>query len=458
MTTLNRLIADASNIVWGPPMLTLLVLTGVWLTARLGLIQIFKLGTGLRFAFGTKGRTNANEGDVSPFQALMTALAATIGTGNIVGVATAIAIGGPGALFWMWLIAFLGMATKYAEGLLAVKYRIKDASGRMNGGPMYYIERGMGRKWKGLAIAFAFFGAIAGFGLGNMVQANAVAGNVVALLGTEGDAVGTVNLVTGLVLAALTALVILGGIKSIARTASVLVPAMAVCYILGCLFIMLRFAGEIPAAFRLVFTDAFTGTAATGGFAGATVMMAMRMGVARGVFSNESGLGSAPIAAAAAQTNEPAEQALVSMMGTFIDSIIVCTMTGLTLIVTGVWTAGAAAAAGMTQQAFSLGMPGQSGGIFVGLAVITFSYSTVVGWSYYGERCVEYLFGPRAITPYRIAWVIAIVIGSIGGLRLIWNIADILNALMAVPNLIALVALSGVVVAETRAYWAKPRS
>ncbi|MCF3651270.1 alanine/glycine:cation symporter family protein [Synoicihabitans lomoniglobus] len=452
MTAFNDLISNVSNIVWGPPMLALIVLTGVFLTVRLRVIQLLRLGTGLRFAFGRKGRANARQGDISPFQALMTALAATIGTGNIVGVATAVSIGGPGALFWMWVIAFLGMATKYSEALLAVKYRIIDSQGRMNGGPMYYIERGMGAKWKPLAVAFAVFGAVAAFGIGNMVQANAVAGNIVALVGAEGAAVSTTNWVTGFGLAGLTALVILGGIKSIARTAAVLVPFMAIFYVIGCLYIILRFAGEIPAALSLIIRDGFNGSAAAGGFAGSSMILAMRMGVARGVFSNESGLGSASIAAAAAQTDQPAEQGLISMMGTFIDSIVVCSLTGLALVVTGVWTGGGAAAAAMTQAAFSHGLPGQSGGIVVGIAVITFAYSTVIGWSYYGERCCEYLFGRRAIPFYRGLWILAIMVGAVGGLRLIWNIADVLNALMALPNLIALIALSGVVVAETRAY------
>ena len=349
------------------------------------------------------------------------------------------------------------MATKYSEALLAVKFRIKDEKGKMNGGPMYYIERGMGPKWKFLAVAFAAFGSIAAFGIGNMVQANAVSGNVVALMGAEGDSAKTVALVTGLVLAVLTGVVVIGGIKSIGRTAAVLVPFMASFYILGCVYILCSFVSEIPAAFQLVFSDAFTGTSAAGGFAGSTMMIALRMGVARGVFSNESGLGSAPIAAAAAQTDEPAEQAVISMMGTFIDSIVVCSLTGLTLIVTGVWTEGGDVAASMAQMAFDKGMPGQFGGTLVGIAVIAFAYSTLLGWSYYGERCIEYLFGLKVIPFYRILWVVAIVVGSVGGLKLVWNIADVLNAMMALPNLIALIALSGIVVAETRAYWSKQK-
>lgn len=473
MDALEHFLGIVGSFLWGgkitlgdrvfyvPILLILLAGTGVYLTIRLKLIQVIKLATGLRFSFGKPGRgIAAHEGDVSPFQALMTALAATIGTGNIVGVATAVSIGGPGALFWMWIIAFLGMATKYAEGLLAVKFRIKDELGKMQGGPMYYIENGMGRKWKWLAVAFAIFGSVAAFGIGNMVQANSVAGNVATLIGQTPDSPSffLTSLITGIVLAFLTGLVILGGIKSIARTASVLVPFMAIFYMLGCLVILARFAGEIPGAFAAIFSDAFTGTSATGGFAGAGIMVAIRMGVARGVFSNESGLGSAPIAAAAAKTEEPAEQAMVSMIGTFLDSIVVCTLTGLALVVTGVWTAGGDAAAGMTQDAFSLGLPGKSGGIIVGIGVITFAYSTLLGWSYYGERCIEYLLGVRVIVFYRILWVAAVVVGAVGGLKLIWSIADILNALMALPNLVALLALSGVIVAETRRYWEKQRN
>lgn len=457
MEELSEFLSKASAFLWGAPLLVLLVGTGIYLTIRLKLIQVFKLGTGLKFTFGKKGRGQGREGDIAPFQALMTAMAATIGTGNIVGVAGAIAIGGPGALFWMWVIAVLGMATKYGEALLAVKYRVKDERGKMQGGPMYYIENGLGKKWKWLAVAFAIFGSIAAFGIGNMVQANSVAANVVALADMNAGSPEAVPVfrITGIVLALLTGAVILGGIKSIARVASVLVPVMASLYLIGCLIIVLRFAGEIPSAFGLIFTDAFTGTAATGGFVGATIGLAISKGVARGVFSNESGLGSAPIAAAAAQTDEPAEQATISMMGTFIDSIVICTMTGLALIVTGVWTEGAEAAGSMTQIAFGKGLPGNSGGIIVGIGVITFAYSTLIGWSYYGERCIEYLLGVKAIVPYRILWVVAVFFGAVGGLKLVWSLAESLNALMAVPNLIALVLLAGVIVSETKQYWDK---
>ncbi len=454
MQQLSDFLSQASAFLWGAPLLFLLVGTGVYLTVRLRLIQVFKLTTGLRFAFGKKGRGQGRDGDIAPFQALMTALAATIGTGNIVGVAGAIAIGGPGALFWMWVIAVLGMATKYAEALLAVKYRVKDSQGKMQGGPMYYIERGLGAKWKWLAVAFAMFGSVAAFGIGNMVQANSVAANVLGLAGLQPDSpeAASVVRITGIVLALLTGAVILGGIKSIGRVAGVLVPIMASFYMFGCLVVIGMNAGELPAALGMILSDAFTGTAATGGFIGSTLALAISKGVARGVFSNESGLGSAPIAAAAAQTDEPAEQALISMMGTFIDSILVCTMTGFAIIVTGVWTEGPDAAGAMTQSAFSLALPGSSGGIIVGLGVITFAYSTLIGWSYYGERCVEYLLGMRAIVPYRILWVIAVFFGAVGGLKLVWSLAESLNALMAIPNLIALILLSGVIVAETRSY------
>jgi AGCS family alanine or glycine:cation symporter len=457
METFSEVLSNASAFLWGAPLLVLLVGTGLYLTIRLRLIQVFKLGTGLRFAFGSKGRGHGREGDIAPFQALMTALAATIGTGNIVGVAGAIAIGGPGALFWMWVIAVLGMATKYGEALLAVKYRIKDARGKMQGGPMYYIERGLGTKWKWLAMAFAIFGSVAAFGIGNMVQANSVAANVVGLAGLDPGSPEATSIVrtTGIILAILTGAVILGGIKSIGRVASVLVPVMAVCYLVGCLAVVILFAGKLPGALVMIITDAFTGTAATGGFIGATIGLAISKGVARGVFSNESGLGSAPIAAAAAQTDEPAEQGLISMMGTFIDSIVICTMTGFAIIVTGVWTEGAGAAGAMTQSAFSAALPGSSGGIIVGIGVIAFAYSTLIGWSYYGERCIEYLLGVKAIVPYRILWVVAVFFGAVGGLKLVWSLAESLNALMAIPNLIALILLSGVIVAETRKYWDK---
>ena len=440
MEQLNNFFAAASGYVWGVPLLVLLVGTGILLTVRLRGIQVTMLGHALRETFA---RSRENEmGDISHFKALMIALAATIGTGNIIGVATAISVGGPGALFWMWVTAAVGMATKYGEGVLAVKYRVVDENGEMAGGPMYYLERGLGQKW--LGVLFALFGAIASFGIGNMVQANAVSGNLKEALGID-------PLLTGVVLAVCTAAVIIGGVKKIGNVAAVMVPVMAVVYVLGCLAILVRFAGEVPAAFALVFSDAFTGTAATGGFIGATVMLAIQKGVSRGVFSNESGLGSAPIAAAAAKTNEPCQQALVSMTGTFIDTIIICTMTGLVLIVTGAWHSGTEVAA-LTKSAFDIGLPGNAGGFIVSFGIIFFAYSTILGWAYYGEKCMEYLAGVRAVLPYRLIYSVSVAVGATVKLDLVWNFADVMNGLMAIPNLIGLVGLSGVIVAETNRF------
>ena len=440
MEQLNNFFAAASGYVWGVPLLVLLVGTGILLTVRLRGIQVTMLGHALRETFA---RSRENEmGDISHFKALMIALAATIGTGNIIGVATAISVGGPGALFWMWVTAAVGMATKYGEGVLAVKYRVVDENGEMAGGPMYYLERGLGQKW--LGVLFALFGAIASFGIGNMVQANAVSGNLKEALGID-------PLLTGVVLAVCTAAVIIGGVKKIGNVAAVMVPVMAVVYVCGCLAILVRFAGEVPAAFVFVFSDAFTGTAATGGFIGATVMLAIQKGVSRGVFSNESGLGSAPIAAAAAKTNEPCQQALVSMTGTFIDTIIVCTMTGLVLIVTGAWHSGTEVAA-LTKSAFDIGLPGNAGGFIVSFGIIFFAYSTILGWAYYGEKCMEYLAGVRAVLPYRLIYSVSVAVGATVKLDLVWNFADVMNGLMAIPNLIGLVGLSGVIVAETNRF------
>lgn len=445
MEQLNSFFAAASGYVWGIPLLVLLVGTGIFLTVRLRGIQVTMLGHALREIFA---RPKVNEaGDVSHFKALMIALAATIGTGNIIGVAAAISVGGPGALFWMWVTAAVGMATKYGEGVLAVKYRVVDANGEMAGGPMYYLERGLGQKW--LGILFALFGAIAAFGIGNLVQANAVAGNLKESIGLDPT-------ITGVVLAACTGLVILGGVKKIGNVAAVVVPVMAVVYVSGCLVILARFAVDVPGALALVFRDAFTGTAATGGFVGATIMLAIQKGVSRGVFSNESGLGSAPIAAAAAKTNEPCEQALVSMSGTFIDTIIVCTMTGLVLIVTGAWHSGAAVTA-LTKSAFDIGLPGNSGGFIVSFGIIFFAYSTILGWAYYGEKCMEYLLGVRALLPYRLVYSLCVAVGATVKLDLVWNFADVMNGLMAVPNLIGLLGLSGVIVAETNRFLMEKR-
>lgn len=443
MEQLNAFLAAASGYVWGIPLLVLLVGTGILLTVRLRCIQVTMLPHALKETFA---RPKSNEaGDVSHFEALMIALAATIGTGNIIGVATAISVGGPGALFWMWMTAAFGMATKYAEGVLAVKYRVVDENGEMAGGPMYYLERGLGQKW--LGVMFALFGSIAAFGIGNMVQANAVAGNLK-------ETFGVAPWITGVVLTLFTALVILGGVKNIGTVSSWMVPIMAVVYVSGCLAILARFAGEIPNALALVFHEAFTGSAATGGFVGATVMLAIQKGVSRGVFSNESGMGSAPIAAAAAKTNEPCEQALVSMTGTFIDTIIVCTMTGLVLIVTGAWNSGAEVSA-LTKSAFDIGLPGNYGGYIVSFGIVFFAYSTIIGWGYYGEKCMEYLLGVKALVPYRLVFALAVGVGSVVKLELVWNFSDVMNGLMAVPNLIGLLGLSGVIVSETNRFLAE---
>lgn len=442
MNWLNNFFAALSGYVWGIPLLVLLVGTGLLLTFRLRCLQVSMLGHAL---YETFVRPKSNEqGDISHFQALMVALAATIGTGNIIGVATAISIGGPGALFWMWVTAALGMATKYAEGVLAVKYRVVDENGEMAGGPMYYLERGLGQKW--LGVLFALFGSIAAFGIGNTVQANAVAGNLKETFNID-------PLATGIALTLLTGVVILGGIKNIGRVSAVMVPVMAIVYVAGCLVILFRFADQVPSALWLVCHDAFSGTAATGGFLGATIMIAIQKGVSRGVFSNESGMGSAPIAAAAAKTNEPCEQALVSMTGTFIDTIIVCTMTGLVLIVTGAWHSGAEVSV-LTKSAFDIGLPGNSGGYIVTFGIVFFAYSTIIGWAYYGEKCLEYLLGVKALLPYRLLYAALVMVGATIKLELVWNFADVMNGLMAIPNLIGLLGLSGVVVAETNRFLA----
>lgn len=445
MNELNDLLGRVSGYVWGVPLLVLLVGTGILLTIRLKALQLFMLPHALRETF-LKPASN-ERGDISHFQALMVALAATIGTGNIIGVATAISVGGPGALFWMWVTAAFGMATKYAEGVLAVKYRVQDENGEMSGGPMYYIERGLGLKW--LGVMFALFGSTAAFGIGNMVQANAVAGNLKESLGISPT-------LTGIVLTVFTGLVILGGVKNIGRVSAVMVPLMAVVYVSGCLAILVLHAAQIPAALLQVFHDAFTGTAATGGFLGSATMLAIQKGVSRGVFSNESGMGSAPIAAAAAKTNEPCEQALVSMTGTFIDTIIVCSMTGLVLIVTGAWNSGAEVSA-LTKSAFDAGLPGNWGGFIVSFGIVFFAYSTIIGWAYYGEKCLEYLLGAGALLPYRIIYSLFVFVGASVKLDLVWSFADIMNGLMALPNLIALIGLSGVVVSETERFLAARR-
>jgi AGCS family alanine or glycine:cation symporter len=371
----------------------------------------------------------------------MTALSATVGSGNIAGVATAIFLGGPGAVFWMWVTALFGMASKYAEAVLAVRFREVDELGNHVGGPMYYIQNGLGSRWRWLAILFSLFGALAAFGIGNTVQANTVALAVESSLHVP-------VWVSGLVMALFTGAVIIGGVRRLGVVAATLVPFMAMFYIAGALSIILLNLEQVPAALMTIIHHAFTGTAAAGGFAGATVLMAIHFGVARGLFSNEAGLGSAPIAHAAAKTNDPVHQGLIAMLGTFIDTIVVCTMTALVIILTGSWTGGQTGAA-LTSAAFNSGLA-QGGGVVVTVALILFAFTTLLGWSYYGERCAEYLFGVRVIQPFRILWVIAIPIGAMGNLGVVWTIADILNGLMAIPNLIALLALSPVIFHLTR--------
>ena len=439
----EQIIDQINGFVWGPVMLTLLLGTGIFLTIGLKGMTISHIPYAFKQLF--KGRQGSGDGEISPFNALMTSLSSTIGMGNIAGVATAIGLGGPGALFWMWCAAFVGMATKYAEAVLAVNYRETDEAGRKVGGPMYYIKNGLGDKWKWLGGAFALFGSLAGFGLANTVQSNAVS----QVLETNFN-VPTV--ISGIVMAVLVGGVLLGGIKRIASVAGKLVPFMAALYMTATFIILVMNAPAIPAAIILVVDSAFNGAAATGGFAGATLMLALRMGIARGIFSNEAGLGSAPIAHAAAETNSPVRQGTIAMLGTFIDTLVICTMTGLVLIVTGVWS-GEPQGAAMTLAAFNGALP--YGDIILSLCVALFAFTTMLGWSYYGERCAEFLLGPRVITPFRVLWVIGIFVGTQMSLELVWKMTDALNGLMAIPNLIALLLLSPIVFKLTREYFEK---
>jgi AGCS family alanine or glycine:cation symporter len=444
-------LGEISGFVWGPFFLVpLLLLTGLYLTIRIRGLQFRELWHSLWLALIVRKESGA-EGDISHFQALMTALAATVGTGNIVGVATAIAAGGPGALFWMWITGLVGMATKYSEAVLSVRFRVTDARGEQSGGPMYFLERGIGGPvGRTLGVLFALFAAVAAFGIGNMVQSQAVSDAVSTSAGTFGLSIHPG--VVGFILAVVTALVILGGIKSIGRFTGAFVPAMVVVYMLGAgLILILNWRG-IPGALGLVFEGAFKGTAAAGGFLGAGVAAAIRYGVARGIFSNESGLGSAGIAAAAAQTREPVRQALVSMTQTFIDTIVVCSVTGLAIVSTGAWSSGLDGA-GLTQQAFRTGLPGQWGGLIIAISLSLFAFSTMLGWAYYGEKSLEYLLGIKSVTPYRLVFVTVIFLGSLGTIDFVWLLSDILNGLMALPNLIGLLLLSGVIVSETRSYF-----
>lgn len=433
-------VSQLNALVWGVPMLILLLGTGVYLTIGLQAMPIRKIGFGFRQLW--QGRAGLGNGEIPPFRALMTSLSATVGTGNIAGVATAIGIGGPGALFWMWMTALVGMATKYGEAVLAVHYREKDDKGAFVGGPMYYIRNGMGKKWAWLAVLFAVFCGLGGLGIGNTVQANSVADAMMQSFAIP-------ELVTGLVLAVITALVVLGGIKRIASVAARLVPIMAIGYFVAALAVILANFSGIPQALLTIVQEAFTPTSAQGGFAGAAVWLAIRMGVARGIFSNEAGLGSAPIAHAAAQTDSPVRQGSVAMLGTFIDTIIICSLTGLAIVLTGVWT-GEPQGAAMTAAAFSevFGF----GDKIVALAIAVFAFTTILGWSYYSERCMEFLFGTKILLPFRILWVIVIPIGAAVSLDNVWAVADTMNGLMAIPNLIALLVLSPVIFRLTREF------
>ncbi len=448
METLKPLLESVSGFVWGPVMLALLLGVGVYLTVGLRFMTWRGIGAGFRSLW--QGRRSDEEGDITPFQALMTALSATIGTGNIAGVATAIAIGGPGAVFWMWVTALFGMATKYAEAVLAVHYRETDERGMHVGGPMYYIRNGLGRRWQWLGLLFAVFGMVAAFGIGNTIQSNSVADTVAANFHVPTWA-------TGLVLAVLAGAVILGGIRRIAEVAARLVPFMAIAYFLCALAIIGLQADQVPAALGLIVGDAFTGTAAAGGFAGASIWMAIQFGVARGVFSNEAGLGSAPIAHAAARTRDPVRQGTIGMLGTFLDTLVICTMTALVIIISGVWLTGETGGP-LSAAAFNAGLPG--GRYVVSIGLIIFAFTTILGWSYYGERCAEFIFGVRVILPYRLLWIVAIPLGALAagenqGVNLLWLLADAMNGLMAIPNLIALALLSPVVFSLTRQYRAR---
>lgn len=439
----NQILAEIDSFIWGPPLLILLAGTGIYFSLRLGFLQIKSLPRALRYLFQ---RGNSGEGDVSAFAALCTALSATIGTGNIVGVATAIQAGGPGAIFWMWIVAFFGMATKYAECLLAVKYRVKDKNGFMAGGPMYYIERGLGIKW--LAKLFAVFGVlVAFFGIGTFPQINAITHAMQ-------DTFGVSTVITAVVMTLLVAMIILGGVNRIAVVSSFIVPFMAVLYVGTSLFILLINWNVVPQALALIIESAFNPQAALGGAVGFTVLKAIQSGMARGIFSNESGLGSAPIAAAAAQTQEPVRQGLISMTGTFFDTIIVCTMTGLVIVISGVWQSEVAGAA-VTNLAFAQGLGNSIGATIVTIGLLFFAFTTILGWCYYGERCFVYLTGIRGIKIFRSCFILLIACGAFIKLDIIWNLADIVNGLMAIPNLIALIGLRKVIIAETRDYFAR---
>lgn len=463
--TVNEVLKQIDDLVWGVPLIVLILATGIYLTIRLKGMQIRRLPAALRFMVQNE---EGGHGEVTSFAALCTALSATIGTGNIVGVATAIVAGGPGALFWMWVAALFGMATKYAEGVLAICYRRIDEDGHVLGGPFYYIENGMGKNWRWLGKIFAFFGAGVGLlGIGTFTQVNGITsavGNffdseknhVIALFGREYT---VAVLIAGLILTVCVALVVLGGIQRIARVSEIIVPFMAVFYVVACVTILIVNADRVPGAFMEIIQGAFGLRAAAGGAMGA-VLLAMQKGIARGIFSNEAGLGSAPIAAAAAQTKEPVRQGLVSMTGTFIDTIIICTMTGLSIVLTQSYDLGLEGVE-VTTYAFNQGLPvpAWASSFLLMVCLIFFAFTTIIGWNYYGERCLEYLSNgsSKAVMTYRFLYILAIFVGPFMTVEAVWTIADIFNALMAIPNLIAVLALSGVVAAQTKDYWKRNR-
>jgi AGCS family alanine or glycine:cation symporter len=442
LEAITNAVSWLNGVVWGPPMLVLILGTGFFLMLGLRFMPLAKMGYGFRMLW--RGRKQQGQGDITPFSALMTVLSATVGTGNIAGVATAIFLGGPGALFWMWCTALVGMATKYAEAVLAMRYREVDHLGNHLGGPMYYIKLGLGKNWLWMAWLFALFGFLAGFGIGNTVQANSVAHAAQSAFGVP---LG----VSGVVMAVFAGLVLIGGIKRIGEVSSALVPFMAVTYVLGGLAVILTNLDQVVPALSLIVSQAFQPTAAAGGFAGATVAAGIQFGVARGIFSNEAGLGSAPIAHAAAQSDDPVAQGTVAMTGTFIDTLILCTITGLVIVITGAWTSGETGAA-LSTAAFEQGLPGL-GSYVVALGLILFAFTTILGWSVYSERCGEYLFGERVIKPFRVLWVLVIPVGALAELDFVWLVADTLNALMAIPNLVALLLLSPVVFKITQGYF-----
>ena len=453
MEALTNIFLTLGGIAWGPYMLAFICMTGLYLTIGLKFMPIIKLPYALKLL---KKKSNDNDkGEISPRSALFTAMSATVGTGNIAGVATAIALGGPGAIFWMWVMGFVGMATKYGEAVLAVEYRETDSNGSYVGGPMYYIKNGLGEKWKWLGFLFALFGTIAAFGIGNMVQSNTVANQLQSTLDIE-------PLISGIIISTIAGLVIIGGVKRISYFASALVPFMALIYIISALFIVIVNIDLVPNAFNIIIHSAFNGAAATGGFAGATILMAIRFGIARGVFSNEAGLGSAPIAHAAAKTNSPVRQGTIAMLGTFFDTIIICTLTALVIVISGAWQSGDNGAV-LTSNAFLFGLP-NFGEKIITICLILFAFTTIIGWSYYGERCSAYIFGTKGIKPYRIAWLLSIILGAYAlnlgesqaeSINLIWLIADVMNGFMAIPNLIALVLLSPVIFKLSKAYFSR---